>query len=181
MLPYHFLVIGNVAIFSFIFDKWFEAIIFLSAYFSLRYKFDDTFHAESILNCMLITNTMFILSVVCCPTFQTYIFGGLLFAYFDCAILWRLQVVKKLKQDKESAERLVLEFTKAENKEKTFRENCKTAKLSKRDTEIAVKYYVEGWKPKDIWLWLCKNKDYEAIEWDSVYQLLWRIGVKLKK
>ena len=58
---------------------------------------------------------------------------------------------------------------------------CRNAKLSQRDTEIAVKYFYEKQTPKDIWLWLCNHKVYEPIEWDSVYHLLWLINKKLNK
>lgn len=185
MLPYHFLVMGNVAIFSFIFNKWLEAIIFLTAFFSLRYKFKTTFHAKSVLNCMIITNVMFVLSVILSPSASSYIFGGLVFAYLDAFLLWYIQSKQELKEDKEFAEKLVVELNKKlkeyENPYNELITKCRKASLSQRDTEIAIKYYYEKQTPKEIWLWLCNNKMYEPIEWDSVHQLLWRIGRKLNK
>jgi DNA-directed RNA polymerase specialized sigma subunit len=56
---------------------------------------------------------------------------------------------------------------------------CRIAQLSKRDTEISVMYYYQHRTPKEIWVWLCENRDYETIEWDSVYKTLHRIGKKL--
>lgn len=61
----------------------------------------------------------------------------------------------------------------------TLMEKCRKAKLSKRDTEIAIKYFYDREQPKDIWLWLCENNEYNTIEWDSIYRLLIRIGNKL--
>ena len=183
ILPYHCLVIGNVAIFSFLFNKWWEALIFLISFFSIRYKFPTTFHAKSIVYCMLITNGMFILSVVLSPNINTYLFGGLVFAYLDCATLYYIQSKQELKQDKECAEKIVVELQRQlkelENPLKEIQDKCRNAKLSKRDTEIAIKYFYENQTPKEIWLWLCDNKEYETIEWDSVYRLLIRIGNKL--
>lgn len=183
MLPYHILVMGNVAIFSFIFNKWIEAIIFLVEFFSLRYKFPTTFHAKSIVHCMLITNIMFVLSIILSPYAYTYIFGGLVFACLDAFILYYIQTKEHLKQEKECAENLVADLTdklkEKENPLDTFLDKCRLAKLSKRDTEIAVKYYIEKWQPKEIWIWLSNHKEYESIEWDSVYRLLRRIGNKL--
>ena len=57
---------------------------------------------------------------------------------------------------------------------------CELAKLSERDTKIALMYYCERKTPKDIWLWLCNEMPEKEIEWDSVYQILWRIGKKIK-
>lgn len=62
----------------------------------------------------------------------------------------------------------------------SFYVKCMKAKLSKRDTEIAYRHFVLHHTPKEIWTWLCTQKEYEAIEWDSVYQLLWRIHKKLQ-
>ena len=183
ILPYHCLVIGGVAIFAFILNKWIEAVIYLVSYFSLRYKFPTTFHAETILYCMLITNGLFITSVILCPDANTYIFGGVIFAFLTTALLWFIQCVKNLIEDKECAEKMVKDLTQQlvqlQNPKEQFINRCKAANLSKRDTEIAVKYYVDKYSAKEIWMWLCENPKYESIAWDSVYQLLWRIGKKL--
>ena len=185
MLPYHILVMSSVAIFSFIFNKWIEAILFLVAFFALRYKFPTTFHAKSIVYCMIITNGMFAASVVLCPIAQTYIFGALVFAYLDAFILWYIQSKENLYQDKKCAEKLANDLSnklkKYENPYNELVVKCHDANLSKRDTEIAVKYFVEKNTPKEIWIWLCNHKEYDSIEWDSVHQLLWRIGKKLNK
>lgn len=183
ILPYHILVMSGVAIFAFIFDKWLEAICFVVSFFSLRYKFPTTFHAKKILHCMLITNAVFALSIVFCPSIYMYVFGGLFFAYLDCFLLWYVQSREELKQDKECAEKSVRELSlllsKYQNPLEQLLIKCREAKLSKRDTEIAIKYYYEHQTPKEIWLWLCEHKEYEHIEWDCVYVLLWRIGNKL--
>lgn len=185
MLPYHAIVMGGVAIFALIFNKWIEAFTFLVAFFSLRYKFPETFHAEKIFHCMVITNAMFITSITICPSSKTYIFGSLLFGFLDSFVLWYIQSRETIRQDKETAERNLAAAQKLleqyENPLSEFKEKCRKVKLSKRDTEIAIKYFVEHQTPKEIWNWLCDNKEYDYVEWDSVYQLLWRIGRKINK
>lgn len=183
-VPYHLLVMSGVAIISFLFNKWVEAILFLIAFFSLRYKFPTTFHAKSIVVCMVLTNSIFALSIILCPIIQFYLFGALIFAYIDTLILWYIQNKENIKQDKECCEwlakELIYQLNQYQSPKEQFLLKCKQAKLSKRDTEIAIKYYIEKYQPKDIWLWLCNNKEYESIEWDSIHQLLWRIGKKIK-
>lgn len=185
MLPYHAIVFGGVAIFSFVFNKWFEAAMFVVAFFALRYKFNTTFHAEKVLHCMIITNAMFLLSILLCPQIKTFIFGGLLFAFGNGLILCGIQLVETMRQDKECAERNLaaanIMLSKVKDPTAKMIEECRKVKLSKRDTEIAVKYFVEHQTPKEIWTWLCQNKEYDTIEWDSVYNLLWRIGRKINK
>ena len=182
-LPYHILVMSSVAIFAYIFNKPIEAILFLIAFFSLRYKFPTTYHAKSIINCMIITNLMFALSVVVCPYADTYIFGALVFAYLDTFILWYVQTKEILKAQKEYAEQVANELrvrlAELENPAQEIIEKCRKAKLSRRDTEIAIKYFVEKNTPKEIWLWICESIEYDNIEWDSVYRILARISHKL--
>ena len=184
-LPYHILVMSGVAIISFIFNKWLEALCFLISFFSLRYKFPTTYHANRILHCMIITNCMFALSIVLCPSIYMYLFGGLLFAYLDAFLLWYVQSREEIKQDKETSEwfakELIFQLRQEQNSYKALFDKCRKAKLSQRDTEIAIKYFYKRQTPKEIWLWLCESKEYETIEWDSVHQLLWRIGKKIHK
>ena len=183
MLPYHFLVMGSVAIFALIFAKWIEAVLFLVAFFTLRYKHPTTFHAKSIITCMVLTNLMFALSVVVCPYAETYIFGALVFAYLDTFILWYVQSKESLREQKEFAEKTATELrerlAQLENPNQEIIDKCRQAKLSKRDTEIAIKYFVEKNTPKEIWTWICENEEYNDIEWDSVYRILVRISHKI--
>lgn len=188
-LPYHFLVMGSVFIVSMIFNKWIEAICFLTAFFSLRYKFETTFHCDSIVWCMVFTNLIFALSIIIGPPVYMYALGSLLFAYCDCLILWAIQDHKEKKfQNEKLAQTLkdvrtefdkYLEETKKDPKDE-FLSKCRLAGLSQRDTELAIKYFYEQNTPKEIWLWLCQQKQYECIEWDSIYVTLNRIGKKIK-
>ena len=188
-LPYHLLVMGSVFIISAIFNKWIEAVCFLTAFFSLRYKFETTYHCDSILWCMVFTNLTFAISIIICPPVYMYILGSLLFAYIDCLILWFIQDRKEKKfQNEKLANTLrevraeldkYLEETKLDPKS-VLLEKCRLAGLGKRDTELAIRYYYEQHTPKEIWLWLCEHKEYESLEWDSVYVTLNRIGKKIK-
>lgn len=127
-LPLHMLVMSGVAIISYIFGKWLEAICFLVAFFSLRYKFPTTYHAKRIVHCMLITNAMFALSIILCPSIYMYIFGSLLFGYLDAYILWYVQNKAEIKQQKEIVEwfarELIIQITDARDPQQEFFEKC---------------------------------------------------------
>lgn len=88
ILPYHILVMGSVFIVATIFGKYLESLCFLTAFFSLRYKFPTTYHSDSVIVCMTLTISIFSLSIVICPPIYTYVFFCILFAYLDCFILW---------------------------------------------------------------------------------------------
>jgi hypothetical protein len=108
------------------------------------------------------------------------LFNALAVAFVCCLILYLVAIETNEKKGLQAELKALKESLDKTPKEQLL-EKCKNANLSKRDTEISVLYYIEKWKPKDIWLWLCQSKEYEHIEWDSVHQLLWRIGNKLNK
>jgi hypothetical protein len=147
---------SGVAIISFIFDKWVEALCFLVAFFTLRYKFPTTYHAKKIVHCMVITNYMFAISIVLCPSIYMYVFGSLLFAYLDAFLLWYVQSREELKQEKETAEwfarELVCQLLETKNPYQELINKCTKAKLSGRDTEITIRYFYKKQTPKEIWL-----------------------------
>lgn len=183
-LPFHFLVMGSVFVISLIFGKWFEAVSFLVAFFSLRYKFDTTYHSKSIVVCMACTISMFTLSIIICPPVYMYVLASIGFAYLDCWLLWFIQDRLEKKQDIDFLKGINAELErKLQASEKTeleeLKERCRKAKLSKRDTDIAIMYFYNKHTPKEIWLYICEHKQYESIAWDSVHQLLWRIGKKI--
>lgn len=184
-LPFHFLVMGSVFAISLIFGKWFEALSFLVAFFSLRYKFETTYHSKSIVICMTCTISMFTLSIIVCPPIYMYVLASIGFAYLDCWLLWFIQDRLEKKQELEVLttinNELELKLARCgRNELEELQDRCRKANLSKRDTQIAIMYYYNKYTPKDIWLYLCESKEYDDIEWNSVHQLLWRIGKKIK-
>lgn len=101
LIPYHLLVMGSVFVVATIFSKYFEAICFLVAFFSLRYKFDTTYHSDSIVICMALTVSIFSISVIICPPIYMYILVSILCAYIDCLCLWFIQDwLNKIKENK---------------------------------------------------------------------------------
>lgn len=96
-LPIHFLVMGSVFLVAWVLDKFIEAIAFLVAFFILRYKFDDTFHHDKVWCCILITITMFTVSVAFIKPLYISLFSSILFAFFDTALLWYLKHVQDMK------------------------------------------------------------------------------------
>ena len=182
-LPYHFLVMGSVFIVAVIFNKYLEALCFLTAFFSLRYKFETTYHSESVVLCMIFTVSMFTLSIVICPPIYMYLLVSILFAYLDCFILYSIQLYRETKFEKERLinENAEIQYLLAEShkdKRKELLDRCAEARLSERNTKVAEMYFIDRKKPKEIWKWLCDN--HENMEYDSVYILLNRISKKIK-
>lgn len=53
-------------------------------------------------------------------------------------------------------------------------DKCRQLKYNSLKTEIAVKFFIENEKPKDVWLWLCETQEH-PIEWDSVKKLKYKM------
>ena len=97
ILPFHILVMGSVFIIASIFNKYLEALLFLISFFSLRYKFDKTYHSDSLVTCMICTIGLFSLSIVVILPIYTSVFSSILFAFIDCYILWFIRDRKDAK------------------------------------------------------------------------------------
>lgn len=182
-LPYHFLVMGSVFVIATIFNKYFEAVCFLTSFFSLRYKFPTTYHSKSIVICMALTISIFTLSIVICPPVYMYLLVSIFFAYLDCFMLWFIQshldLIAFNRQLTKEADKIRACLRAFEQDERAVLLNkCAKAGIGERNTKIAEMYYIQRKKPKQIWEWLCNNN--ENMEYDSVYILLNRLNKKLK-
>ena len=171
------IITSIVAIFlpALIFNKWIEGVVFFFFHWFIREQFPKQYHHIFPSMCRLITSVVFFFGVSFVLPFGLSLFSAIPINYF---IGW-VGFTKKQADDYElKYERLKEKFC---NEKEELLLKCRNAKLSQRDTEIAVMYFYEKKTPKEIWLWICQHKVYEPIEWDSVYGTLNRIGKKIKK
>ena len=170
------IVVSIIAIFipSLIFNKWIEGIVFFFCHWFIREQFPKQYHHIVHSMCRLITSLVFFFGVSFVLPMGLSLFSAIPINYF---IGW-VGYTKKQADDYEVQYELLKEQYCNEKEELLCK--CRNARLSQRDTEIAVMYFYEHKTPKEIWLWLCQHKVYEPIEWDSVYVILNRIGKKIK-
>ena len=90
-LPQHILIMSCVFITAMIFNKYIEAVCYLIAFFSLRYKFYNTYHHEKVWACLCITISMFVISIILIKPLYLSIFSSILFALLDCCALYYVQ------------------------------------------------------------------------------------------
>jgi len=43
-------------------------------------------------------------------------------------------------------------------------------------TEMAIKFFYDKEKPKDVWLWLCETQD-NPVDWESVKKIKYRMKI----
>ena len=174
-LPYHFLVLGSVFICAVIFNKYFEALCYLIAFFSLRYTFPKTYHSDNIVICMSITISMFCLSVAFCPPIYSYILISIVLAYIECGLLWFIKDRQDLYEFKATYTDFKLEIA----TEQQIINRCKLLHLKKDKIDLAVKFFVYNWSNRQVFDWMCENKLY--VEYDTVIKYRYRLAKKLRK
>lgn len=75
-------------------------------------------------------------------------------------ITWKIQEYIELKNRYTEKEQLV--------------EKCRKLKYNSLKTQMAIKFFIENEKPKDVWLWLCEMQE-NPMEWDSVKRLKYQM------
>lgn len=164
-----------------ILSKWIEAFVFLTAHTLIRPQFPREYHNIIPKICRTITGNVLFFGISFILPFEYSLLSAVPINY---AIGWvgftKATSDYYLKKCIRLQEEMLIIENKLSDPKTVLLNTCRERKLSARDTEIALMYYYERKTPKDIWLWLCSHKEYEPIEWESVYQLLWRIGKKLK-
>ena len=161
----------------------FDCIVFYVPFWYIRINFADTYHSDSWKHCRTWTRIMLIIGV--CVLFvlplRYSLFNGLFVAFGCCLVLYlvSLEVNQKkliIKQNEELHTQIEQLLNSESPKEKLLK-ICHDMDISARDTAIATMYYIDKYKPKDIWYWLIENK--ENMELDSVYKLLNRLNKKI--
>ena len=157
-----------------IFGKWIEAIIFILVHTLIRPQFKRQYHHIIPYVCMQITGTIFFFGICFVAPLSISLTSAIPINYL---IAWVGCMKATSDYYERQCERLKEKYC---NEKEDLLVKCRKAKLSERDTEIAIKYFYEKKTPKEIWLWICQHKVYEPIEWDCIYILINRIGKKIK-
>ena len=153
-------VIILVALFSvsWIFDKVINTIIILMSYCGTRWVFPLTYHAKTDRGCIMFTIACFSIAIIIALPINLSIIGSVIVGMVISTFLFFLQYFIDLKAS-----------TKVTDKE-AFIEKCKSIGYNDFKTEMAIKFFIDNEKPKDVWLWLLETKKSD-IEWDSVRRL----------
>lgn len=164
----------------------FECFVFYVPFWYIRINFAATYHSNNWNHCKMWTRIM-----LCVGVFVLWLlpipytlFNGLFVVFGCCLVLYLVALEssekKRLIKENEEMHRQITELLAKEVSPKDrLLQLCEEKCVSERDTKVAVMYYIDRMKPKQIWLWLCENN--QQMEYDSVYTLLNRLNKKLKK
>ena len=125
------------------------------------------FHCATVSACIVLSTLIcwlgLHLSLPVTVSFISNIIVGLVFAI----ITWKIQEVIDMKAEYEKL---------SSDPKANIISRCKGLGYNELKTELAVKFFVDNEKPRDVWLWLLETKKSD-IEWDSVK----KIKLRMKK
>lgn len=130
----------------------------------------DVWHFASVLVCICVSTLLCWFALYLALPLSISLISSVIVGCFVAVATWKIQQFIDM-------QKLIESF---QGSKEQFIDKCRKAELGERDTILATMYIYEKRKPKEIWLWLCEQRQYEQIEWQSVNQALWRINKKLK-
>lgn len=153
---------------SWIFDKVINAVIILMSYGATRWVFPITYHAKTDRGCIMFTIACFSIAIIIALPINLSIVASVIIGIVISTFLFFLQYFLDLLKSKNIVDK------------ETLIEKCKSLNYGELKTEIAIKFFVDKSKPKEVWRWLCEEKQ-ENIEWDSVNKIKYRMKKELFK
>lgn len=130
-------------------------VAFRLARVKIETKF-DVYHCATILACMCLS------TLIC--LFGTYIsLPSTISLISNTVVGVGFAIVTWLVQD-------ILNIKKSINAKDELIAKCKAHGYNDLKTQLAIKFFIDKEKPREVWLWLCETQD-NPMEWDSLYNL----------
>lgn len=159
---YAFLFLSILS-FGWLCNKFIESIFIILGYFLTRFVVPKIKHFDTTQKCISISTMTFCfaIAIICLPKNTTLVWSVLVGATIPLIMY---------------AESLLFDV-KISEKDKLI-ELCRQHGYNQLKTTIAIKFFYENEKPRDVWLWLLETKQ-SNIEWDSVNKMKKRMKKEL--
>ena len=119
------------------------------------------FHCVAISACILLSTAICWLGLYLSLPLGVSLISNIIVGVIFAIITWHTQEVIDMKAE--------YERLRVDPKANIVR-RCRELGYNELKTELAVKFFVENEKPKDVWLWLLETKKSD-VEWDTVRHL----------
>lgn len=116
----------------------------------------DVFHLASVFACIIISTVVCWFGLFISLPIRISLISNIIVGVGFAVISWHIQEIIDLKSKSTRKERLI--------------EKCKQLNYNTLKTQIAVKFFIDKEKPKDVWRWICETNPM-AMSWDSLYNL----------
>lgn len=152
---HYILAFSSIFICSWLFNKWLEGIAFCIAHVALRYKFKYVYHNDNY--CLLITNFIIWISISRATSLSISLLSTLLEAmavcWVGCIIQEKIIIARQVRDLKKRLEPKPFNTDTCSKEELLVR--CKELKISKKNTILAVAFFIDKIKHSVIADKLC--------------------------
>ena len=151
-----------VLCFGWLFERLLETIFMVGGFMATRFCVPKIYHFNTTQKCISVSTMTFLfgLAILCIPDSVSVV--------WNIAVGVAIPIIMYIES---------LLFEPQTEKDKLI-EPCKKHNYNELKTQMAIKFFVDKEKPKDVWLWLCETQD-NPMEWDSVKRLKYRMKKQL--
>lgn len=148
--------------FGWLFDRSLETAFMMMGYMATRFCVPRIYHFNTTQKCISASTMTFLfgLAILCVPDNVSFTWNVLV----GIAIPVIMYIESLLFEPQTEKEKLIA--------------LCKKHNYNELKTQLAIKFFVDKEKPKDVWVWLCDEQNYD-IEWDSVKTMKYRMKKQL--
>lgn len=157
------IVVAFVVFMAWLLDKPTEAILFIISHIIIRARFDKQYHCGKTAICIVTTLTIACFGILSALPLSLSLLSTVPICFF---VSW----VGYIAQDRLD----LMTYRKLFTKKEELIEKCSKLNYNPLKTEIAIKFFINKEKPKDVWLWLCETQE-NPMEWDSVKNLKYKM------
>lgn len=152
----------TVLCFGWLFDRLLETVFMLGGFMATRFCVPKIYHFNTTQKCISVSTMTFLfgLAILCIPDSVSIV--------WNIAVGVAIPIIMYIES---------LLFEPQTEKDKLIA-LCKKYNYNELKTQLAVKFFVDKEKPKDVWVWLCDEQNYD-IEWDSVKTMKYRMKKQL--
>jgi len=156
-------IIGIILAFGLLIGKLLEATFILGGFFTTRFLVPKIKHFATPQKCILVSSMTFVLflAVGCIPKNISVIWSVLVGAVIPLLMYAESLLFDPVVSEKDKLISL-----------------CKLHNYNELKTEMAIKFFYDKEKPKDVWLWLCETQD-NPVDWESVKKIKYRMKKEL--
>lgn len=168
------IIIGSIALCSWIFNRWLEGLMFVVAHLVIRRVFDKQFHFSETAYCLILTLTIVWFAIPITLSVTTSLLSSILIAFIVCFFGYIAQDRVDLLKEKRMANRFNFATCTKEDVIKV----ANALGYNKDKQDLAVMFFADRLSNKQIWQILCNTQ--RNVEWDTVKKYKYRMTKDFK-
>lgn len=169
------IIIGSIALCSWIFNRWIEGAMLIVAHLIIRKVFNKQFHFSETAYCIMLTLGIVWFAIPITLPVSTSLLSSIPLAFMICFFGYLAQDRVDLLKEKIARTRMTL----ANITKDQVVEICNELGYNKDKQDIAIMFFVDKLSNKQVWEILCNTQ--RNVEWDTVNKYKYRISKDFKK